>query len=231
MAMFGVTIVTLYLGVLNNQRSILWQKVKREMQRNSGELLHSLSGEIPKAETLNSPKRRFGYLGRRIGYQERGKIPSTHGRFLQSSWCREEAGYPQSMHHLKTVEKAGRMKRYKVASSRLDTLLRFCRRPEHSAVDPLAEGEEGDGEEIWQAGTFLHYPQSMHNLETVEKAGRMKRYKVASSRLATLLRFCMRPEQSAVNPLEGRNLSEVLAAVAAAVETPERQFGSTWVLC
>ncbi|KAJ1125810.1 hypothetical protein NDU88_004228 [Pleurodeles waltl] len=56
----------------------------------------------------------------------RGKILSTHGRFLQSSWCRKEAGYPQSMHHLETVEKAGRMKRYKVASSRLATLLRFA---------------------------------------------------------------------------------------------------------
>ncbi|KAJ1187439.1 hypothetical protein NDU88_004215 [Pleurodeles waltl] len=48
-----------------------------------------------------------------------------------------------------TVEKAGRMKRYKAASSRLATLLRFCRRPEQSAVDPLAEGEEGDAEELW----------------------------------------------------------------------------------
>ncbi|KAJ1125493.1 hypothetical protein NDU88_003922 [Pleurodeles waltl] len=46
---------------------------------------------------------------------------------------------PQSMHHLETVEKAGRMKRYKVASSRLATLLRFCRHPEQSAVDPLVE--------------------------------------------------------------------------------------------
>ncbi|KAJ1118507.1 hypothetical protein NDU88_006698 [Pleurodeles waltl] len=45
------------------------------------------------------------------------------------------------------IEKAGRMKGYKVASSRLATLLRFCRRPEQSAVDPLAEGEEGDAEE------------------------------------------------------------------------------------
>ncbi|KAJ1129201.1 hypothetical protein NDU88_007572 [Pleurodeles waltl] len=79
----------------------------------------------------------------------RAKIPSTHRRFLQSSWCREEAGYPQSMHHLETVEKAGRMKRYMVASSHLATLLRFCRRPEQSAVDPLAEGEEGDAEELW----------------------------------------------------------------------------------
>ncbi|KAJ1168238.1 hypothetical protein NDU88_000185, partial [Pleurodeles waltl] len=52
------------------------------------------------------------------------------------------------MHHLETVEKAGRMKRYKVASSHLATLLRFCRRPEQSAVDPLAEGEEGDAEEL-----------------------------------------------------------------------------------
>ncbi|KAJ1189060.1 hypothetical protein NDU88_005811 [Pleurodeles waltl] len=54
-------------GVLSSQRSIPWQKVKREMQRNSDELLHSLSKEFPKAETLNSQKRRFGYLGRRIG--------------------------------------------------------------------------------------------------------------------------------------------------------------------
>ncbi|KAJ1198119.1 hypothetical protein NDU88_001963 [Pleurodeles waltl] len=38
--------------------------------------------------------------------------------------------------------------RYNVASSRLATLLRFCRRPEQSAVDPLAEGEEGDAEEL-----------------------------------------------------------------------------------
>ncbi|KAJ1121292.1 hypothetical protein NDU88_009405 [Pleurodeles waltl] len=77
-----------------------------------------------------------------------GKIPSTHRRFHQSSWCREEAGYPQSMHHQETVEKAGRMGQYKVASSRLATLLQFCRRPEQSAVDPLAEGEEGDAEEL-----------------------------------------------------------------------------------
>ncbi|KAJ1089757.1 hypothetical protein NDU88_002902 [Pleurodeles waltl] len=79
----------------------------------------------------------------------RGKITSTHGRFLQSSWCKKEAGYPQSMHHQETGEKAGRMKRYKVAVVVFATLLRFCRRPEQSAVDPLAEGEEGDAEELW----------------------------------------------------------------------------------
>ncbi|KAJ1183126.1 hypothetical protein NDU88_008297 [Pleurodeles waltl] len=78
----------------------------------------------------------------------RGKIPSTHGRFLQSSWCKMEAGYPKSMHHQETVEKAGRMKRYKVAVVVFATLLRFCRRPEQSAVDSLAEGEEGDAEEL-----------------------------------------------------------------------------------
>ncbi|KAJ1195903.1 hypothetical protein NDU88_005168 [Pleurodeles waltl] len=50
-----------------SQQSIPWQKVKREMQRNTDELLHSLSKEFPKAETLNSQKRRFGYLGERIG--------------------------------------------------------------------------------------------------------------------------------------------------------------------
>ncbi|KAJ1170125.1 hypothetical protein NDU88_002006 [Pleurodeles waltl] len=79
----------------------------------------------------------------------RGKIPSTHRRFLQSSWCKKEAGYPQSMHHQETGEKAGRMKQYKVAVVVFATLLRFCRRPEQSAVDPLAEGEEGDAEELW----------------------------------------------------------------------------------
>ncbi|KAJ1185990.1 hypothetical protein NDU88_002775 [Pleurodeles waltl] len=79
----------------------------------------------------------------------RGKIPSTHGRFLQSSWCKKEAGYPQSMHHQETGEKAGKMKRYKVAVVVFATLLRFCRRSEQSAVDPLAEDEEGDAEELW----------------------------------------------------------------------------------
>ncbi|KAJ1130900.1 hypothetical protein NDU88_009244 [Pleurodeles waltl] len=79
----------------------------------------------------------------------RGKIPSTHGRFLQSSWCKNEASYPQSMHHQETVEKTSRMKRYKVAVVVFATLLRFCRRPEQSAVDHLAEGEEGDAEELW----------------------------------------------------------------------------------
>ncbi|KAJ1125627.1 hypothetical protein NDU88_004051 [Pleurodeles waltl] len=53
------------------------------------------------------------------------------------------------MHHQETGEKAGRMKRYKVAVVVFATLLRFCRRPEQSAVDPLAEGEEGDAEELW----------------------------------------------------------------------------------
>ncbi|KAJ1117126.1 hypothetical protein NDU88_005326 [Pleurodeles waltl] len=54
-------------GFQRGQQSIPWQKVKREMQRNSDELLHSLSEEFPKAETLNSQKRAFGYLGERIG--------------------------------------------------------------------------------------------------------------------------------------------------------------------
>ncbi|KAJ1126582.1 hypothetical protein NDU88_004989 [Pleurodeles waltl] len=59
---------TLARSVLRSQRSILWQKVKREMQRNFGELLHPVSEEFLKAETLNSQKRRLGYVGRRIGY-------------------------------------------------------------------------------------------------------------------------------------------------------------------
>ncbi|KAJ1199579.1 hypothetical protein NDU88_003413 [Pleurodeles waltl] len=38
--------------------------------------------------------------------------------------------------------------RYKVAVVVFATLLRFCRRPEQSAVDSLAEGEERDAEEL-----------------------------------------------------------------------------------
>ncbi|KAJ1089533.1 hypothetical protein NDU88_002684 [Pleurodeles waltl] len=76
-------------------------------------------------------------------------MPSTPRRFLQSSWCKKEAGYPQSMHHQETGEKASRMKRYKVAVVVFATLLRFCRRPKQSAVDPLAKGEEGEAQELW----------------------------------------------------------------------------------
>ncbi|KAJ1119469.1 hypothetical protein NDU88_007654 [Pleurodeles waltl] len=38
--------------------------------------------------------------------------------------------------------------RYKVAVVVFATLLRFCRRPEQSAVNSLAEGEERDAEEL-----------------------------------------------------------------------------------
>ncbi|KAJ1108346.1 hypothetical protein NDU88_005722 [Pleurodeles waltl] len=131
-----------FAGILEQSEVDPWQKSKREMLRNSGELLHSLSDEKPTGETLNSPQKRIGHL-------TRGKIPSTHWRFLQSSWCKKEAGYPQSMHHQETGEKAGRMKRYKVAVVIFATLLWFCRRPEQSAVDPLAEGEERNAEELW----------------------------------------------------------------------------------
>ncbi|KAJ1174808.1 hypothetical protein NDU88_000099 [Pleurodeles waltl] len=69
---------------------------------------------------------------------------------ISSEFLVQEGGrLPQSMHHQETVEKAGRMKRYKVAVVVFATLMRFCRRPEQSAVDPLAEGEEGDAEELW----------------------------------------------------------------------------------
>ncbi|KAJ1128858.1 hypothetical protein NDU88_007230 [Pleurodeles waltl] len=79
----------------------------------------------------------------------RGKIQSTHGRFLQGFWCRVRAGYPQSMHHLETFEKASRIRRYNVAGSRLATLLRFCRRLGAVSGRSLVEGEEGDAEELW----------------------------------------------------------------------------------
>ncbi|KAJ1137295.1 hypothetical protein NDU88_003708 [Pleurodeles waltl] len=55
-------------GFQRGQRSNPYQKVKREMQRNSAELMHSLSKVSPETETLNSQKRGFGYLGERKGY-------------------------------------------------------------------------------------------------------------------------------------------------------------------
>ncbi|KAJ1178927.1 hypothetical protein NDU88_004168 [Pleurodeles waltl] len=39
----------------------------------------------------------------------RGKIPSTHGRFLRSFWCREEADYPHSMHKQENSREGGRI--------------------------------------------------------------------------------------------------------------------------
>ncbi|KAJ1102514.1 hypothetical protein NDU88_007560 [Pleurodeles waltl] len=39
----------------------------------------------------------------------RWKIPSTHGRFLRSFWCREEAGYPHSMHKQENSREGGRI--------------------------------------------------------------------------------------------------------------------------
>ncbi|KAJ1111460.1 hypothetical protein NDU88_008784 [Pleurodeles waltl] len=79
----------------------------------------------------------------------RGKIPSTHRRFLLGFQCRVKADSPQSMHHQETVEKAGRIRRYIVAGSLLATLLRFCRRPGAVSGRSLAEVEERDAEELW----------------------------------------------------------------------------------
>ncbi|KAJ1196209.1 hypothetical protein NDU88_000082 [Pleurodeles waltl] len=39
----------------------------------------------------------------------RGKIPLTHERFLRSFWCREEAGYPHSMHKQENSREGGRI--------------------------------------------------------------------------------------------------------------------------
>ncbi|KAJ1205649.1 hypothetical protein NDU88_001077 [Pleurodeles waltl] len=79
----------------------------------------------------------------------RGKIPSTHGRFLFGFQCRLKADSPQSMHHQETVEKAGRMRRYNVAGSLLVTLLRLCRRPGAVSGRSLAEVKDGSAEELW----------------------------------------------------------------------------------
>ncbi|KAJ1117110.1 hypothetical protein NDU88_005310 [Pleurodeles waltl] len=79
----------------------------------------------------------------------RGKIPSTHGRFLLGFQCWVKAHSPQSMHHQETVEKAGRIRGYNVAGSRLATLLQFCRRPGAVSARSLAEVEERDAEELW----------------------------------------------------------------------------------
>ncbi|KAJ1159024.1 hypothetical protein NDU88_011694 [Pleurodeles waltl] len=79
----------------------------------------------------------------------RGKIPSTHGRFLLGFQCMVKADNPQSMHHQETVEKAGRMRRYNVAGRRLATLLRFCRHPGAVSGRSLPELEEGSAKELW----------------------------------------------------------------------------------
>ncbi|KAJ1212474.1 hypothetical protein NDU88_000133 [Pleurodeles waltl] len=79
----------------------------------------------------------------------RGKILSTHGRFLLGFQCRVKADSRQSMHHQETVAKAGRMRSYDVAGSRLATLLRFFRRPGAVIGRSLAEVEEGSAEELW----------------------------------------------------------------------------------
>ncbi|KAJ1165024.1 hypothetical protein NDU88_005454 [Pleurodeles waltl] len=79
----------------------------------------------------------------------RGKIPSTHGRFLLGFQCRVKADSPQSMHHQGTVEKADRIRRYIVAGSLLATLLRLCRRPGAVSGRSLAEVEEGRAEDVW----------------------------------------------------------------------------------
>ncbi|KAJ1114966.1 hypothetical protein NDU88_003195 [Pleurodeles waltl] len=79
----------------------------------------------------------------------KGKIRSTHRRFLLGFQCRVKAENPQSMHHQETVGKAGRIRRFNVAGSLLDTLLQFCRCPGAVSGRPLAEVEERDAEDIW----------------------------------------------------------------------------------
>ncbi|KAJ1173992.1 hypothetical protein NDU88_005816 [Pleurodeles waltl] len=101
----------------------------------------------------------------------RGKIPSTHGRFLLGFQCRVKADSPQSMHHQETVEKAGRIRRYNVAGSHLATLLQFAAILEQSAVDPWQkskrEMQRNSGElshslsEEKPTGETLNSPQRM----------------------------------------------------------------------
>ncbi|KAJ1166239.1 hypothetical protein NDU88_006647 [Pleurodeles waltl] len=82
-------------GVLSSQRSILWQKVKREMQRNSGELLHSVSEEFHKAETLNSQKRKED----RLVTQSSQKIRNdwTQVILVAPDWAKR-VWYPEVLH-------------------------------------------------------------------------------------------------------------------------------------
>ncbi|KAJ1177102.1 hypothetical protein NDU88_002364 [Pleurodeles waltl] len=56
---------------------------------------------------------------------------------------------------------------------------------------PLTQGRFLLG---FQSKVKADIPKSMHQQETVEEAGRIRRYSVAGSLLATLLQFCMRPE-------------------------------------
>ncbi|KAJ1196319.1 hypothetical protein NDU88_000190 [Pleurodeles waltl] len=78
----------------------------------------------------------------------REKIPSTHGRFLRSFWCREEADYPHSMHKQEKHSRRRQDQRYRVAVVVFATMLQVCRLPARSAVDSLSEGEERDAEEL-----------------------------------------------------------------------------------
>ncbi|KAJ1173923.1 hypothetical protein NDU88_005747 [Pleurodeles waltl] len=78
----------------------------------------------------------------------RGKIPSTHGRFLWSFWCREEAGYPPQHAQAGKQSRRRQDQRYRVAVVVFATMLQVCRLPARSAVDSLSEGEERDAEEL-----------------------------------------------------------------------------------
>ncbi|KAJ1097044.1 hypothetical protein NDU88_002173 [Pleurodeles waltl] len=90
------------------------------------------------------------------------------GPVMQFFWCLrlqgEDSVDPQEISSELLVQRGGRLppqhappgkqlrrrqdQRYKVAVVVFATLLRFCRHPEQSAVDSLAEGEERDAEEL-----------------------------------------------------------------------------------
>ncbi|KAJ1179040.1 hypothetical protein NDU88_004279 [Pleurodeles waltl] len=76
-----------------------------------------------------------------------GRFRRPTGDFFRAPGARRWQATPRAC----TTRKQSRWRqdqRYKVAVVVFATLLRFCRRPEQSAVDPLPEGEERDAEEL-----------------------------------------------------------------------------------
>ncbi|KAJ1085247.1 hypothetical protein NDU88_005380 [Pleurodeles waltl] len=76
-----------------------------------------------------------------------GRFRRPTGDFFRAPGARRRQATPRACTTRKQARKR-QDQRYKVAVVVFATLLRFCRRPEQSAVDPLAEGEERDAEEL-----------------------------------------------------------------------------------
>ncbi|KAJ1215314.1 hypothetical protein NDU88_002923 [Pleurodeles waltl] len=76
-----------------------------------------------------------------------GRFRHPTGDFFRAPGAERRQATPRACTTRKQARKR-QDKRYKVAVVVFATLLRFCRRPDQSAVDPLAEGDERDVEEL-----------------------------------------------------------------------------------